>query len=54
MLSKGESLSAGEVARNVGQYQDIRANLPDDQWFGVSNETSVRHARAESASPRMR
>jgi hypothetical protein len=28
------SLSAGEVARTVAQYQSIRANLPDTQWLG--------------------
>jgi hypothetical protein len=35
MLSKAESLSAGEGARHVAPYQDIRADLPDKQWFGV-------------------
>ena len=34
MLPNGESLSTGEVARHVGQYQNIRAKLPDDQWLG--------------------
>ena len=33
MLSNCASLSAGEVARTVAQYQNIRANLPDTQWL---------------------
>src|ERR687888_537686 len=33
MRSKGESLSAGEGARHVGPYQEIRADLPDKPWL---------------------
>jgi hypothetical protein len=36
MRSKSESLSAGEGARHVGHDQEIKANLPDQQWFGVA------------------
>src|SRR5262245_10403580 len=36
MRSKGGSLSAGVRARHMGQNQDLRANLPDNQWFGVA------------------
>ncbi len=39
MLSDRESLSAGKVARTVAQYQGIRANLPDTQWYVVAVNT---------------
>jgi hypothetical protein len=32
MLFDRESLSAGEVARTVAQYQCIKAHRPDPQW----------------------
>jgi hypothetical protein len=35
MRSDREELSAGEVARTVAPYQNIRAHRPDTQWLGA-------------------
>jgi hypothetical protein len=55
MRSQGESLRAGEGARHVGPYQDIRVNLPGKQWFGFNQGANVARRRSQIAfeeSPR--
>jgi hypothetical protein len=50
MLSDRASLSAGEVARKVAQYQNIRANLPDTQWLDPATTLQYRSWRGWKTS----